>query len=141
MEEDYVIISYDFPSTERSRKSIINPSIKSLFKNAYNLTMLLGNISHLFFIVGSLHYLYTNPLFYSAISSFGHGPFLLFYASMLKFRGWLWGKIISFYIRSAYKMKSELIFFGSFRDTIYGTLRSVIIIAFMILLVQRDFSL
>jgi len=86
-EEDYVIVVKDEEINSKELETSFTRA-KNIVKGVYKATALIGDISHLYGLVYFLFHLYRNPATYAAISMVGHGPFLIFYVSFLKLRGW-----------------------------------------------------
>ena len=97
VEEDseYVMIEESDLSGIKDNGDLIKPSrsytqqAKTVVKSIYTATVLIGDISHIYGLVYFFFHLYRNPATYAAISTIGHGPFLIFYVTFLKMRGWL----------------------------------------------------
>lgn len=90
--DDYVIVEESDLLKEGFCNIIpsdISSRLKTIVKGIYNTTMLIGDISHVYGVIYFIFHLYRNPATYAAISTIGHGHFLVFYVTFLKLRGWL----------------------------------------------------
>lgn len=85
-EQEYVMInSVDFNDVTKVYNKETS-MVSSWLYTTYKAMILFGDISHLYGVIYLLFHLYSNTATYTAISTIGHGPFLIFYITFFKLR-------------------------------------------------------